>query len=173
MHRFKAAYWIQKLGLSSHVEGGAYARSYTAELSIPKENLPAPFAGDRPVCTAIYFLLEAGQFSALHRIASDELWHFYYGDPLIIYSIEENGQLTQQILGNNPDNAESLQCLVKAGNWFGSKTIDGGEYSLVGCTVSPGFDFADFVLAERSAILNAFPQHQTIIEMLTRTDKTE
>jgi uncharacterized protein len=130
--------------------------------------LSPTFHGDRPVATAIYFLLEKEQYPAIHRIASDELWHFYYGDPLVVYEIETTGNLNQHLLGNNPENDEHFQCLIKAGSWFGSKTKIGGKYSLAGCTVSPGFDFEDFELGDRKALIDQFPQHAGIIQMLTR-----
>ncbi len=165
--RPSADYWIQKLQLTRHIEGGSYCRTYYSDLVFPQQQLPPGFHGPRHASTAIYFLLEEGQFSAMHRIAADELWHFYYGDPLTVYEIDTTGRLTQHLLGNNPENGESFQCMVKAGSWFGSKTTEGGQYSLVGCTVSPGFDFADFELAERQALLQLYPQHTAIIEMLT------
>ncbi len=162
-----AEYWIQKLSLEQHIEGGSYRRTYTASLNIAKDQLPATFHGDRPVATSIYFLLEQQQFSAMHRIASDELWHFYYGDPLIIYEIQTNGELIRHVLGNNPANGESFQCVVQAGSWFGSKLPEGSEYALVGCTVSPGFDFEDFNLGKRQELMLQFPQHSHVIAMLT------
>jgi uncharacterized protein len=163
-----AAYWTDKLQLTAHIEGGAYARTYTAGLVIPQAILPPAFKGNRPVASAIYFLLEQKQFSAMHRIAADELWHFYDGDPLVIYEIDQNGLLQQHRLGNDPENGCSFQCLVKAGSWFGSKTVSGGAYSLVGCTVSPGFDFDDFELGQREALISRYPQHADIITLLTR-----
>ena len=164
-----ADYWIQKLQLEKHIEGGSYTRTYTAAITLPHEVLPAGFNGPRPVATAIYFLLESNQFSAMHRIASDELWHFYYGDPLLVYEIDTAGKLTQHLLGNNPHNNETFQCTINAGSWFGSAPQPGGNYSLVGCTVAPGFDFADFQLGERSALIQLYPHHAGIIEMLTRS----
>jgi uncharacterized protein len=161
-------YWIKKLQLIKHIEGGYYNRTYSSYLNISQNQLPDTFHGDRPVSTAIYFLLEKDQFSAMHRIASDELWHFYYGDPLIVYEIDSTGNLTEHLLGNNPEKGESFQCAVKAGSWFGSKTKNSGEYSLVGCTVSPGFDFKDFELADKETLIHQYPQHAIIIQMLTR-----
>jgi uncharacterized protein len=166
--KLSADYWINKLQLNAHIEGGAYTRTYCSDLTISQTHLPPGFHGARPASTAIYFLLKKDQFSAMHRIASDELWHFYYGDPLIVYEIDPAGNITEHLLGNNPENNENFQCVVKAGSWFGSKTKEAGEYSLVGCTVSPGFDFADFELRERDALLQLYPQHQAIIQMLTR-----
>src|SRR5882757_8623258 len=111
-----ADYWINKLQLTRHIEGGSYIRSYCSAVTIPQYQLSQDFKGPRPVATAIYFLLEKDQFSAMHRIASDELWHFYYGDPLIVYEIDAAGNLTAHLLGNNPENNECFQCTVKAGS---------------------------------------------------------
>lgn len=163
-----ADYWIEKLALTSHVEGGAFRQYYQSSLSIPRAVLPAGFAGDRPVSTAIYFLLQQGQFSAMHRIASDEVWHFYYGDPLLVYEIRPDGELISHLLGNDPMRGQSFQCVVKAGSWFGSIPANNSEYALVACTVAPGFDFADFALADRNTLQDEFPQHAALIEMLTR-----
>ncbi|MEO6313869.1 MAG: cupin domain-containing protein [Chitinophagaceae bacterium] len=165
-----AAYWISKLQLAQHVEGGSYSRTYSSPLILPLHQLPHQFNGARPVATAIYFLLENGQFSAMHRIASDKMWHFYYGDPLVIYEIDPAGNLAEQLLGSNPEKNENFQCVVKAGSWFGSRIKQGGNYSLVGCTVSPGFDFEDFEMGRRSVLTTLYPQHGDIITMLTRED---
>jgi len=167
MAAFSAAYWIEKLQLSGHIEGGYYTRTYTAEHILPKAQLPAGFHGDRPVTTAIYFLLQKHQFSAMHRIASDEIWHFYYGDPLEVFEIRPNGSLICHKLGADPDNGTRFQCMVKAGSWFGAAVQEGAEYGLAGCTVAPGFDFDDFELANRNILLNQFPQHKEIITKLT------
>ncbi|MBS1608162.1 MAG: cupin domain-containing protein, partial [Bacteroidetes bacterium] len=91
--------------------------------------------------------------SALHRIQSDELWHFYNGDPLIIYEIEKSGKLTRHLLGTDPNEGQQLFTYIKAGSWFGAVLNGNSEYALVGCTVSPGFDYADFEMAERNKIL--------------------
>lgn len=167
-NKYDAAYWIDKLQLTQHIEGGSYRRIYSADLIIAHHQLPEQFKGNRPVCSAIYFLLQENQFSAMHRIASDEIWHFYYGDPLTVYEIEPTGLLHEHLLGNNPENGEAFQCVVKAGSWFGSKTNNNGLYSLVGCTVSPGFDFDDFELANRQSLLQLFPQHAAVINNLTK-----
>nr|WP_315822525.1 cupin domain-containing protein [Paraflavitalea speifideiaquila] len=93
---------------------------------------------------------------------------FYYGDPLIVYELENNGTLTQHLLGNDPEQGQQFQCTIKAGNWFASRVQQGGAYSLVGCTVSPGFDFADFELADRELLSAAYPAYSSLIEELTR-----
>ncbi|HTQ64934.1 MAG TPA: cupin domain-containing protein [Puia sp.] len=163
-----AAYWIKKLELTKHVEGGYFKENYRSDLLIAKEHLPESFHGNRPASTSIYFLLEKEQFSALHRIASDEIWHFYVGDCITIYEFKEDGHLTEHHLGNDPEKNESFQVLINAGSWFGAKLKNGGEYALVGCTVAPGFDFAEFEMAERSFLLQLYPAHTNLIMSLTR-----
>ncbi len=166
--RVDAAYWIDRLQLTAHVEGGAFREIYRSDLVLPRQDLPAAFNGDRSASTSIYFLLAKGQFSAFHRIAADEVWHFYYGDPLLVHEITPDGQLTTHRLGSNPENGESFQTVVKAGSWFASLPSPGSEYGLVGCTVAPGFDFADFELADGAALSAEFPKHAELILQLTR-----
>lgn len=163
-----ASYWVEKYNMQSHPEGGYFAETYRSAESIQKESLPARFGGDRSYATGIYFLLESHHFSAFHRIQSDEMWHFYTGNPLNVYYIDYQGDMRVIRLGNNPDNGEVFQAVVPAGVWFGSKPSEPSGYSLVGCSVAPGFDFADFELADRKALIDEFPQHQEIIELLTR-----
>ena len=163
-----ASYWINKLQLTQHVEGGAFRETYRSELTIPRTVLPLFFQGDRNASTSIYFLLASGQFSAFHRIASDEAWHFYFGDPLLVHEISHNGRLITHLLGADPEKGESFQTVVKAGSWFASVPAPGSEYALVGCTVAPGFDFADFELADRTTLAQQYPEHAELINQLTR-----
>lgn len=158
--------------MTAHPEGGYFAETYRSAEVIPLAALPDRFQGARTFGTAIYFLLESHQFSALHRIQSDEIWHFYAGLPLEILVISSTGDLTIIRLGNRPDKGELFQAVVQAGCWFGSKpvsdaTATDSTFSFVGCTVAPGFDFTDFELADRATLLTEFPQHQTIIDRLT------
>lgn len=162
-----AQYWIDTLQMTTHVEGGSFKETYRSKGTIPKSALADAFAGNRSYSTAIYFLLQQGQFSALHRISADEVWHFYEGDPLEVIEIKPSGALTIHLLGRNPEAGEVFQCVIEGGSWFGSRVAAKGEYSLVGCTVAPGFDFADFELANRDSLLNEFPQYHTLIEQLT------
>ncbi|MFN3851062.1 MAG: cupin domain-containing protein [Spirosomataceae bacterium] len=163
-----ASYWVEKYNMQSHPEGGYFAETYRSKESISKDALPARFSGDRSYSTGIYFLLEGHHFSAFHQIQSDEMWHFYAGNPLNVYYIDFEGNLNTIKLGNNPENGEVFQAVVPAGVWFGSKPLLPDGYSLVGCTVAPAFDFADFELADRTALIGEFPQHRAIIELLTR-----
>lgn len=163
-----AAYWIEKLKLEPHPEGGYYRQTYIAEVIIPQDALPPQFTGPRSISTAIYFLLEGQNFSAFHRLRSDELWHFYAGEALIVHVIAGDGRYSEILLGSNPEKGEVLQAVVKAGCWFASRVRDGKSFALVGCTVSPGFNFEDFELAKREDLVQRCPQHQEVIERLTR-----
>ena len=161
-----AAFWIETLGLIRHPEGGWFCETYRSAGSIPAGALPERFQGARSLCTAIHFLLELDEISALHRIKSDEIWHFYAGAPLTVHIITPEGDHRQTLLGCEPSRGGRFQGVVPAGCWFGAETC--GRFSLVGCTVAPGFDFADFEMAIRSDLLEQFPQHATLITHLTR-----
>jgi uncharacterized protein len=163
-----AQYWIDRLDLEPHVEGGYFKETYRSVENIDKHALPERFSDDRSFCTAIYFLLQNNDFSTFHRINQDELWHFYIGDPLIIHIIDWRGNYSQIKLGMKLDNGEVFQALVPWGSWFGANLQSSDSFALVGCTVAPGFDFADFVIAERDVLVNLFPEHRQIIEQLTR-----
>lgn len=160
--------WIQHLQLNRHVEGGWYSEVYRSPLILSAAQLSPAFNEARSASTHIYFLLEKENFSAFHRIKSDEIWHFYSGDPLVVYEIEASGELKEHLLGNDPSAGQSLCCVIKANNWFASKVAVGGEYGLAGCTVAPGFDFADFELAEKEKLQKEFPQHKELIGVLCR-----
>jgi len=163
-----AEYWINKLGLEPHPEGGYFRQTYRSGVVIGCEALPAGFGGSRPVSTAIYFLLEGENFSAFHRLRSDELWHFYAGATVEVHVIDESGDHSEILLGRNAEAGEVFQAVVKAGCWFGSRVRDGRSWALVGCTVSPGFDFEDFEMAKRDELVRLYPQHREVIGRLTR-----
>lgn len=160
-----AAELIAGLGLTRHPEGGWYRETYRAAGTIPGNLLPEHVAGERSFSTAIYFLLERGGMSALHRIKSDELWHFHAGAALTVHVITPAGDYYPLTLGSDLATGETFQAVVPAGCWFGAETT--GDYSLVGCTVAPGFDFADFEMGSRSDLLGRFPAHAGIIRRLT------
>lgn len=153
---------VKKLDLKPHPEGGFYRETYRSE-----EVIEASKGGSRNLCTGIFFLLTAGNFSAFHRIKSDEMWHFYAGDPLSVHVLQ-NGEYRKLSIGPVQLEGYCPQGLVPGGAWFASEVEEGGSYSLVGCTVSPGFDFKDFELARRMELCADFPQHLSIIKRLTR-----
>jgi predicted cupin superfamily sugar epimerase len=158
---------IDKLELQPHPEGGYFKESYRSKGFIKQKHLDTHFIGDRNYCTAIYFLLTSDLFSAFHRINQDEIWHFYKGSPIRLHIISEKGNYSQVIIGNNIDNNESPQYVVSAKDWFAAELVNENDYALLGCTVSPGFDFKDFVLPKRETLLLKFPQHEKIITKLT------
>lgn len=159
---------IEHFELTPHPEGGWYRESYKSDELIALDALPARFRGDRLFSTAIYFLLEEGNFSTFHRIKSDECWHFYAGGPLLIYTILPDDSLTIIELGNEPTKGQYFQHVVPAGCWFASRPSPGTAFSFVGCTVAPGFDFADFEIARRQQLLERYPQHGPLILELCR-----
>ena len=152
---------VEKFQMEKHLEGGYYKETYRSA-----EKMTTPF-GDRHYSTAIYFLLPSGSRSNLHKIKSDEIWHFYLGGSMTLVQIDQKGSLELYTLGSDLNRGEKLQHTVPAGCWFGGFPSDGSDYSLVGCTVSPGFDFVDFELASRKDLLKRYPQHKEYIQRLT------
>src|SRR3984893_8099630 len=134
-------YWINRLNLIAPPEVGYYREIYRSGLTIPREGLPPQFSGPRLVSTAIYFLLDGENFSAFHRLRSDEMWHFHIGSPLAVHVIDCDAQHSEIAVGADPEAGETLQAVVKAGCWFASRVRDRDSFSLVTCTVAPGFDF--------------------------------
>jgi hypothetical protein len=169
--RLTAKALIGTLGLEPHPEGGYFRETYRAGENVEASALPARFAGARSFSTAIHFLLTADTFSAFHRIASDEVWHFYAGAPINLEVLHPEGRHETIRLGNDPSAGMRFQAVVPAGCWFGAALAgnpDPEDFALVGCTVAPGFDFEDFELAERAVLFDAYPAHRAMIERLTR-----
>jgi uncharacterized protein len=162
------AEWIAALRLAPHPEGGFYRETYRASETVEAAHLPSRFRGARVHSTAIYFLLPGDQISALHRIESDEVWHFYTGSSLTLSMLHPDGRLEEVRLGPDFARGERFQAVVPAGAWYGAKVDDPHAYALVGGTVAPGFEFADFELADRAALLARFPQHRETVVRLTR-----
>ncbi len=165
----EAVSWIDRLDLRPHPEGGYFRETYRATGSIAREALPAAYDGPRAFATAIYFLLPSDHVSALHRLRSDELWLFHAGSALTITSIAADGTLVEAAVGGDPARGEHLQLSVAAGCWFGAVVEAPDSFALVGCVVAPGFEFADFELGDRAALVRRFPQHRGVIERLTRS----
>ncbi|HSV85840.1 MAG TPA: cupin domain-containing protein [Levilinea sp.] len=166
---------IEALSLTPHPEGGHYRQTYRAASEIPAAALPQEYGGARAYSTAIYFLLTGEDFSAFHRIRSDEVWHFYSGSSLEIQVIHPGGRYERIRLGTDVAAGEVFQAIVPGGCWFGACLADprparAGRrvYALVGCTVAPGFDFDDFELANRQRLSEMYPMHRSIIQRLTR-----
>lgn len=162
-----ADYWINKLQLQEHPEGGYFRETYRSDEILDADQLPDRYDTAHSFSTAIYYLLKGNQFSAFHRLKSDEVWHFYAGSSLTIHIISEAGEYAQIKLGDDFNAEEIFQAVIPAGSWFGATVDDKSSFTLVGCTIAPSFDFSDFELGNREKLLKQFPQHRAIIERLT------
>ncbi|KEZ76104.1 cupin domain-containing protein [Salinisphaera hydrothermalis] len=158
---------IQRLCLQPHPEGGYYRQTYQAADTLASTGLPDRYDGPRAAATAIYFLLRDAEVSHLHRLKSDEVWHFYTGDPLIVHVITPEGQHIEQMLGHDLVAGQAPQFVVPQGAWFGAEMAGSQGFALVGNTVAPGFDFDDFELADAAERIADWPQHADLIRRLT------
>lgn len=154
-----AAYWIQKLKLTQHPEGGYYRETYRSQEKVRTK------VGIRSSATSIYFLLEGENISHFHQLTSDELWYYHHGSSTIIHMIDQDGNYNTEKLGRDHDTA--LQILIPAGVIFAAEVEDKKSYALMGCVVSPGFDFADFKLYAKNELLALHPEHEAIIKRFT------
>lgn len=162
-----ARFWIDKLQLQKHPEGGWFKEIYRSNEVIPASVLTTGFSGSRSISTSIYYLLKGEDFSALHRIKSDEIWHFYAGTSAIeIISIEE-GKIRKQFLGDNPQVNQCFQIVVSKNTWFAARLVNKDGFTLVGCTVSPGFHFDDFEMSNQE-LIRQFPELEKEILDLIR-----
>ena len=175
-----AEFIIKKLELEKHIhEGGYFKESYRSldmisndkfhnkkrENKISKEKVyPEKI---RPASTLIYYLLVETQYSAIHRVKSDEIWHFYLGSPVTIHIINDEHISPRVQLGNNLENDDNINYVVTKDTWFCAEINDKTSFALMGCTVSPGFDFEDFELGSKDKLLLQYPQHKDLIERFT------
>jgi len=159
---------ISRLNLEPHPEGGYFRETYRSSGQIPLENLADSYSGNRNYATSIYFLLTSDDFSAFHRINQDEIWHFYDGSPIKLHIISNDGAYSSQLIGIDVRNGQRPQFVVKGGSWFAAEVENENSYTLIGCTVSPGFSFDDFELASRNKLIKMFPEHKKVICSLTR-----
>lgn len=153
--------WIDDLGLQPHPEGGWYLETYRSR------DVVETARGPRPASTAIFYLLERGEFSALHRIASDELWHHHAGGALDVVELRADEVVVHR-LGSDRRAGERPQVVIPAGVWFGARPAADAAYALVGCTVAPGFDFADFEMARAEELRRTHAHAASWIDALTR-----
>jgi uncharacterized protein len=165
MNEKNAQYWITNLGLSPHPEGGFYKSTYASDTVLSGEK------DQRKLFTSIYFLLESDDVSHFHRLKSDELWYFHGGSPLTVHVIDESGEYKEMKLGLNLEEGQVPQVLVPKNSIFGSSVMEKETYSLVGCMVSPGFDFEDFELFSQEELLREYPHHEDIIRKLAYQSK--
>lgn len=159
---------IKQLDLAPHPEGGYFKETYRSVGMVDKHHLPSIYAGNRNYATCIYFLLTSSTFSAFHKINQDEIWHFYDGSPIELHTLSMGGAHSQHVIGKDFSKGQVPQLVVPGNHWFAAQVLAEDAYSLVGCTVAPGFDFDDFTLAERKALTEAFPNHKELIDRFTR-----
>ena len=183
MHE-ETKYIIDKLNLIKLVdEGGYYRETYRSDQHIQISSCDDQVIKDgvchysklednssdiRAVSTLIYYLLDGDQFSAFHKVRFDEIWHFYKGSSVSLYVLTDSEKIMNIQIGNDIDNNENFQCIVRGNTWFGAEINNKSLYSLMGCSVSPGFDFKDFELGERDKLKKIYPQHEYVINRLTR-----
>jgi len=157
------------LRLAPHpIEGGFFVETYRAEVKIPQVALPKGFSGERYAGTAIFYMLTPETFSAFHKLPGDEMFHFYLGDPVETFLIREDAASHRVVLGQDISSGMLLQHVVPGGVWQGSRLLPGGSFALLGTTMSPGFDYADYESGVRQALLSRFPAHRDVIVALTR-----
>ncbi|ACD17793.1 cupin domain-containing protein [Paraburkholderia phytofirmans] len=161
---------IRRLDLKPHPEGGFFSETYRSVERVIRDKDVSGSAETRSASTAIYYLLCDGAHSAWHRIKSDEVWHFYAGEPLLVHVLDETGALVTHKLGNALTHADAVfQAVVPAGLWFAAECADPATFALVGCTVAPGFEFSEFELADVGTLKARHPQHAALIERLGPT----
>jgi len=163
----KAKKYIKQLQLKKHPEGGYFKEIYRSGEMILPEHLPKRYKSSRNFSTSIYFLLEGKQISTFHLLQSDELWHFYDGSSVILYVINQKGELSINKLGKKKDC--ELQLTIEKQNWFAAELEDKKSFSLFGCTVSPGFEFEDFKMGRRDKLIKNFPLHSDLIKRLAKS----
>ncbi|OAB47427.1 cupin domain-containing protein [Paenibacillus antarcticus] len=166
MKQHDAQYYVSKLELDPHPEGGYYKRVFESEEQTSDKELTVEFEGMRKLYTSIYFLLGSKDISHFHRLKSDELWYYHAGSPLTVHLIDEHGEYKEYKLGTDLDNGEVPQVRVPKNSIFGSSVMDEDTFSLVGCMVSPGFEFRDFELFTQDELLSQYPQYKDVIMKL-------
>ncbi|MGI9533513.1 MAG: cupin domain-containing protein [Thermodesulfobacteriota bacterium] len=149
------------------IEGGYYFETFRSGDTVASEYLPERYKSDRCLSTAIYYLLTVDTKSRMHRILSDEIFHFYIGDPVQMLQLNPNGSSNIFYLGNEILSGQRPQVVVPGGVWQGSQLVEGGEFALMGTTVAPGFEFDEFEHGDRAELTEMFPQHKELIEELT------
>jgi predicted cupin superfamily sugar epimerase len=159
---------VERLGLVPHPEGGYFREVFRAATMLEHPGIPAGEDARRCSGSLIYYLLETGDFSAFHRVRwTDEIWHFYAGGPVELHTIDESGRHTVTTLHNSLGETEPA-CVVPAGHWQAARLADDSPWALCGCTVAPGFEFADFEMPSGAELQRRFPAHTALIESLTR-----
>jgi predicted cupin superfamily sugar epimerase len=149
-------------------EGGYYVETYRSDEKIAQAALPTRYTGERNLSTAILYLLTPDTFSALHRLKSDEIFHFYLGDAVTMLILHTDGSSEVVTLGQDIFNDQRVQVTVHKNSWQGCFLNEGGKFALMGTTIAPGFEFADFELAQREELLRQYSNQRDVILKLTQ-----
>ncbi len=162
MQNQTASYWIGYLQLQPHPEGGYYKEVFRSDHQVIRQSSP----GIRQACTSIYYLLEGTDYSGFHRLASDEIWYFHKGSPLLLHVINEVSiHCTFELSDTSSGN---LSIVIKAGLWFAAEIPSEAGYTLASCAVAPGFEFSEFEMAKKKELTVLYPQHSDIFDKLCR-----
>jgi predicted cupin superfamily sugar epimerase len=156
------------LGLIAHPEGGSFIQTYKSHEIVAKDALDPRYPAARSTGTAIYYLLEPGTFSEMHRLKSDEIFHFYLGDPVEQLQLWPDGSFRIVLIGSDLERGQSPQLVVPKNVWQGARLAPGGNFALLGCTVAPGFEFEDYESGTRESLIQQFPSQRELISALTR-----
>ena len=148
------------------IEGGVYRRTYFSPDLVAAEALPGRYDGDRPCSSAIYYLITPDACSRLHRLRTDEVFHFYLGDPALMLLLYSDGESRVLTLGPRIDAGQHVQVIVPHGTWLGLYVDDGGDFTLMGTTMAPAFDPDDFELGDRDSLIEQYPRHAEQIARL-------
>lgn len=147
-------YWIEKLHLQPHPEGGYYAENYRSQLLVTSDSFEQP----RAAATSIYYLLDSDTKSFCHRLKCDELWYYHGGSAVSIYMIDAEGNWQVKTVG--PNEEDEWAVLIPANTWFGARVMEPNSFVLVSCVVTPGFEFPDLEMADRNEMIEKYPQHK-------------
>ena len=156
-------YWINKLGLQIHPEGGYYKEIYRSNDIVKSSN--SHINEHRPSSTSIYYLLDSETKSFCHKLKSDEIWYYHLGSSVTLYLIDQEGNFSIKICGTGKE--DELAVLIPQNTWFGARVMEPNSYVLVSCLVSPGFEFTDLEMADRNELIEMFPQHKEAIIKFT------
>ncbi len=162
-----AEFWINNLDLQAHPEGGFYKEIYRSNEFVENINLPDRFETKHSFFTSIYFLLNQNQISAFHKLQADEIWYYHKGSALVIHIISPEGNYHKVILGLKLKSGENPQVVIPHNHWFSAELLNKSTYSLISCSVSPGFEFSDFELGKREQLLSEYPLHKNLIKKMT------
>jgi hypothetical protein len=163
-----AEYFIEKLELQEHIEGGYFKEVYRCADTVNSDFVSADYEDPRALATTIYFLLKSGQTSKFHRLRFDEIWFYHYGSPIRIHMIDPEGKYSSHVLGLDVDKNQSPQILIPANTLFGAEPMESNSFGLVSCMVTPGFDFRDFELFSTDALC---ARHPDFIDVIRRINK--